>query len=68
MPKERPSENWFELNAEPIDCPHCKAGRANVVRRLPDPTRPNIELRTYSCSQCHALTVQPVHAHLVRRR
>ena len=61
MPKEPPSPNWFDSSAEPIICPHCKTGRAAVVRRIPDPTRPNVELRTYSCSCCHALTVQPVH-------
>ena len=38
MPKEPPSPNWFDSSAERIICPHCKTGRAAVVRRIPDPT------------------------------
>jgi hypothetical protein len=30
------------------------------VRRFPDPTRPQIELRTYSCPKCHHQTVLSV--------
>ena len=59
--KEPLSPNWFASSALPIECPHCHRGTAVVVRRLPDPTRPNVELRTYSCPRCHAMTVLPVH-------
>ena len=61
MPSQPLSPNWFELPAEPIECPHCKRGRAVCVRGLPDPTRLNVELRTYSCPKCYAMTVKPIH-------
>ena len=60
MPKQPRSSNWFEPDNDPIICPQCQRGHAQLVRRFPDPTRPHIELRTYSCPKCHHQTVLSV--------
>ena len=36
----------------PILCPHCLAGSALLIERMPDPTRTGYELRKFQCQIC----------------